>query len=256
MRSVLLDADITAYWFALTGQKTYEWEPGVASVWVDDPSSIYPHLKAKIDELQAELDADQVIVCLSAPSSEGWRRDVLPSYKANRGPKPELLGAMKDYMRKTYRTFERPRLEADDILGILATNDVIIPGEKIIVSTDKDLKTIPGLLFNPNKSEKPVRISEAEADYWHLYQTLVGDSTDNYKGCPGIGPKKAEAALFAYAPPWGTVREAWDIVCGLYRSKGLTESDALVQARVARICRTSDYDFKRKEVKLWTPPAI
>jgi DNA polymerase-1 len=43
-------------------------------------------------------------------------------------------------------------------------------------------------------------------------------------------------------------------VVAAFESKGLTEEDALVQARVARICRASDYDFKTKEVKLWNPP--
>jgi DNA polymerase-1 len=42
-------------------------------------------------------------------------------------------------------------------------------------------------------------------------------------------------------------------VVALYARYGLTEDDALVQARVARICRASDYDFKDRKVIHWTP---
>ena len=46
----------------------------------------------------------------------------------------------------------------------------------------------------------------------------------------------------------------WAVVLAAYEKAGLTEADALAQARVARILRASDYDFKQKKVKLWNPP--
>ena len=68
--------------------------------------------------------------------------------------------------------------------------------------------------------------------------------------CPGVGPVKAEECLAEakiYGGPY------WSAVVATYENKGLTEEDALVQARVARICRADDYDFKNKEVRLWNP---
>ena len=51
--------------------------------------------------------------------------------------------------------------------------------------------TIPGEYYNID-SGITLKISEKGADYMHLYQTLVQVTLlDNYKGCPGIGPKKA-----------------------------------------------------------------
>ena len=46
---------------------------------------------------------------------------------------------------------------------------------------------------------------------------------------------------------------SWQSVVELFESKGFTEEDALLQARVARILRYEDYDFEKKEVILWTP---
>lgn len=75
-------------------------------------------------------------------------------------------------------------------------------------------------------------------------QTMIGDTADNYKGCPGIGIKTAEKLFNKYGATWDTVVKS-------FKNAGCTEEDALVQARVARILR--DEDFKDGKVKLWTP---
>lgn len=245
MRILLIDADVTAYRFVSTAQKTYKWDEETTSVVCDDIEDVTPRVDAWLAEIKEELSADALVICLSCATADGWRIKLLPTYKAGRGEKPMLLGAVKDHMRKHYRTFERDTLEADDVMGILSTSDKIIKGEKIIVSIDKDMRTIPGLLFNPSTDRKPQRITVEEADRWHLMQTLVGDTVDNYKGCPGVGPVKA-AKILHPIPLWSSVADA-------FAAAGLTYSDALLQARIARICRASDYDFKRKEVKLWQP---
>ena len=133
------------------------------------------------------------------------------------------------------------------MLGILATSNKPIKGDKIVCSIDKDFKTIPGKHYN-FKSDQFFEITEDQADYWHMMQTLTGDSTDGYSGCPGCGPKTAEKIL---TPLVST--EYWAAVCKAYEAAGLSSEEALVQARVARICRASDYDFKKKQVKLWSP---
>lgn len=253
-RTLLIDADIIAYQFAATAQKAFKWggdEPD--SITVEPIENVTPLVVNKMAEFKAQLDADQLVMCLSCPTAEGWRIKLLPSYKAGRGVKPVLIEAVKQFMRANWATFERPTLEADDVMGILSTSKTIIPGEKIIVSIDKDMKTIPGWLFDPVKDSKPRLIDGRDADYWHLYQTLVGDTVDNYKGCPGIGPKRATEMLSSETGSPYPKAKAWHRVVEAFVSKGLTEADALLQARIARICRNTDYDFKHKKVKLWTP---
>jgi DNA polymerase-1 len=79
-------------------------------------------------------------------------------------------------------------------------------------------------------------------------QTLTGDAVDNYKGCPGIGVKRALGLLFNKKP-----NEYWEIITKAFEKAGLTEMDALVQARMARILRTDDYNIQKGEVYLWSP---
>lgn len=133
----------------------------------------------------------------------------------------------------------KPTLEADDVMGILSTKS---PGKFAIWTDDKDLQTIPGELWL--KGEK-MDVTEVEADYFHMYQTLVGDTVDNYGGCPSVGAITAERLLAEGI--W------WPAILAAYKAKGLTEDDALVQARCARILRAEDYDFNKKEPILWTP---
>ena len=90
-----------------------------------------------------------------------------------------------------------------------------------------------------------VTITEEEANYNFFYQTLVGDSTDNYSGCPTVGPKTADKLL---SSGWG-----WDTVVATFEGKGLSEEVALENARLARILRNNEYDTDTGEVKLWHP---
>jgi DNA polymerase-1 len=79
-----------------------------------------------------------------------------------------------------------------------------------------------------------------------LIQTLSGDQTDGYAGCPGIGIKRAETLFEKYGESWLTVVAA-------YEKAELTEADALMNARLAKILTVDDYDFTTSSPILWTP---
>lgn len=250
-RLLLIDADVVAYNAAAACEKATHWGDGYWT-WHCDENEVRQAVLDKIDQYREALDATDVKLCLT--DSEGnFRFGVLPSYKGNRKStkKPLVLKAIKEWLIEEHDAYFRPGLEGDDCMGILATA-AGVKGEKIIVSIDKDMKTIPGLYCRDLESGV-VEISEAEADYFHMYQTLMGDSTDGYAGCPGIGPKTAEAIL-AEAAGSGDLEVLWPLVVKAFAKKGLSEADALQQARVARILRASDYDFKKKEPILWLPP--
>lgn len=238
-------------------ERPNDWGDGIWTIHSDQHEA-ERNLTNKIDTVMDDLKADACVVALSVPSRENFRLDILPTYKGNRANtrEPMLRQHLKDYLRANYETFDRPRLEADDILGILSTSQKIA-GEKIIVSIDKDLKCIPGLLYNDAHPERGVvEVSEAEADYWHMMQTLTGDVTDGYAGCPGVGPKKAEAILAPAREEGRDIGERaryWPEVVAAFNKAKLGEEEALRQARVARILRASDYDFKNKKPILWTP---
>ncbi len=249
-RTLLIDSDVFIYRAASRAQSTFDWGEGPQTN-LDEAASMVDLTKQIID-LQDTLNAENVIMALGDPEGKNWRKDILPSYKAHRKTedKPKLLSFLREFVLKTWKTYQRPTLEGDDVLGILSTAPDLVRGERIIVSIDKDFQCIPGLLYNPDHPDRGTRnINHDQADYYHAYQTLIGDACDGYKGCPGVGPKKATALLGPISKG-----EYWGAIVSTFEAKGLTEVDALVQARVARICRNSDYDRINKQVILWTPP--
>lgn len=193
--------------------------------------------------VQNELSSDDIVVVLSG--CKDFRRDLEPSYKGNRKSKRKPLGytVMKDWLYERYpgRVVAQECLEADDYLGILATT----PGSvhRIIVSDDKDMLTIPSTLLRMGTLHES---TPEEADARWLTQTLTGDPADGYKGCPGVGEVKAATILSKPGSKWENVRQA-------FLKAGLTEDDALLQARLARILRHSDWDGNAKRPILWTP---
>lgn len=204
-------------------------------------------LTGMLDRIFDRFDTKEHVLCFSAPPN--FRFTVDPTYKNNRASsrKPLCYALMREKVEEHYKCKAQVGLEADDVMGMLATQPT--KRQKIIVSQDKDMKTIPTTIWN---GKDLTTYTTVEADYWHMYQTLVGDTSDGYKGCPGVGKVKAEKLLNDCINEAG-VHLMWTVVKAQFEAKELTEADALTQARLARILRWSDWDQDKKEPILWTP---
>lgn len=257
-RTVLIDGDILVYKAALVSQEEFEENIIDDDEWLlqiikfAHKNKAIKYIEETIARICKQTKSQNCAIALSDKESN-FRKLLNPDYKGNRKkPKPLLHGFLREYFKKAgYKVYEKPSLEGDDVIGILATSDKIIKGDKVIWSFDKDFKTIPCKFRkeNPDGSHESKVISEEEADWNFMYQTLIGDSTDGYKGCKGVGDKTARKLLGEIGEK--TLIQMWDIVKEQYIKAGLKVEDALLNARMARILRVSDYDFKNKKVKLW-----
>ena len=137
-------------------------------------------------------------------------------------------------------------LEADDVMGIMATEPT--QEDRVLVSIDKDMRTIPCTLSNDGSTT--TQIPQRLADYNFMLQVLTGDKVDGYDGIDGVGIKTAEKLIKKYTNV--PLLDLWKIVKGIYKDKGYTEKEALQQARVAHILRHGEYNKKTGKVKLWT----
>lgn len=259
-RNLLVDADIFAYVASSSTQRSYNFNGPDADPFVSaDLDEAIESAESHINDLIDHLKPDDVTICLSDDFSSFRKNLIDKTYKGTRtAERPVQLYAVKDWLRDTYETEERPHLEADDVMGILAT-DPSRTDERIIVSADKDMMTIPGRLYRPQNNiradgklyKKPriLDITEKEAWRFHFWQAIVGDATDGYGGAYRVGKKSiyAEAVLEADDP-----EDAWEWVIAAHQKAGGDENDALVQARLARILQHEDYEDGR--VKLWLPP--
>lgn len=275
MRLALIDADTLVYASTTATEVATEWDEGLWTLHGFLPEAI-EHFDRMVQEILKETKADEAIMALSSVGDVRWREKIMPTYKANRKGqrKPLLYMGIREHCVNKYRGLVRPTLEGDDILGILAThpNLALTQGatSKVIVSIDKDLKTIPGELYNYDKKKLTI-IPEHVADYWHLLQSVMGDTTDGYPGCKGVGPVGAQKLLapFCFSANGASCQQcdptdplfeifdaaaAWKAIVKAYEKAKLGEEFALLNARVARICRAEDYDLEKKEVILWNPP--
>ena len=248
MRTLLIDGDTYVYRFAAAAAEHVDWGNGLWVSFANEHKAAY-FMEQAIEELKTSLEATEVEVALS--SSTCFRKDIDPSYKENRkNREPVLLyKALRVAMEKMFSTHMLARLEADDVLGILATT----PTEKevIIVSVDKDLSQIPGKHFNPGKPEKGIQeVSVWEGELFFYTQLLSGDASDNYPGCPRVGPVGAKSLLKGV-----TTHEAcWEKIVHAYAKADIHDvSHILRQAHLARILRFGEYS-SLEGPKLWTPP--
>lgn len=246
---LLIDGDLLLYKATAAVEREIRWDED-NHVLGSNFKEAYEAFEASLATILSVFPGSSFQIALT--KGQSFRSDIYPLYKAPRvgTRKPMCFARVRDEIEANYTTYAHPGLEADDVLGIWATQN---PGA-IIVSEDKDMKTIPGKLYRQNEL---IEITEYEADYNFMFQTLTGDTTDGYPGCPGIGPKKAEAILLAKKHPEQSDEDVraswWERVVNAYEKAGLSAEDALVQARMARILRASDWDSEKKEVKLWHP---
>lgn len=274
-RTLLIDADIIAYQNSAANEQRFDWGDGVVSK-SSDLKAAKRSARDELEQLMETLDGTDLIICLSDDFAN-FRKDIYPAYKSNRKgvERPEHLYDLKEWLGEKYPSMIMPRFEADDVMGILSTEPH--KGDRIIVSADKDMQTVPGLLFNPGKDTKVRTITPEAAERFMLWQALTGDQTDGYPGCPGCGKVQADELLSG--KEWfrhereitrgkraGEIEvtwkleptlwewSAWSAVVSAYLKVGLTAQDAITQVNLARILKHSDVDGNR--VIPWVPAML
>ena len=248
----LLDGDIIAYQASLKVEKEIDWGDGDGAYRTADDGEA-ARVAVSIAHKWLDLSKlDEAVVCFS-PRKTGWgttfRYHVYPQYKDKRtGEKPLAYWAAVSALEAEFPFQRFTGLEADDVMGILQTSDRF--DRSVILSMDKDMQTIPGMLFNPDKDRKPRRVTKAAADRFWMYQSLTGDVVDCYPGCTGVGDIRANS-IVGEAPP--NVKAMWRAVHEAFLNRGHSTSHAITQARLARILRSEDYTEERETIALWHP---
>ena len=235
----LIDADYTVYKSCAGAEEDIDWGDDVITV-VSRFSEALKNVERDLTKIKNEFMWDVPELILFFSDSKNFRKKIYPDYKGHRNrKKPCGYRKVITELSNRYEVIKLPTLEADDALGIYATAH---PGN-IVCSPDKDLRQIPGKLFD---MKELTTVDPIEGAKWHLIQTLAGDQTDGYSGVPGIGIKRAVALFEETGYTWQTVVKAFE-------AKDLTEDDALMNARLARILTCNDYDPIEHAVIPWTP---
>jgi len=173
-----------------------------------------------------------------------FRNRLYDAYKAHRPPVPDDLILQFALVREATEAFGVPAIEladweADDLIAAYTLATTNAGGQVTIVSSDKDLMQLirPGVdMLDPIK-QKPIGPAEVmekfgvTPDKMVEVQALIGDSSDNVPGVPGIGPKGAAQLINEF----GDVEAVLAAAPGMKPSK---RRDMLIEhAGKARISR-------------------
>jgi DNA polymerase I len=144
-------------------------------------------------------------------SEKTFRTDFYPDYKAHRPPAPDDLIPQFPLIREAVRAFDIPCLEqagfeADDLIATYARQACEAGATATIVSSDKDLMQLVNDCVVMYDTMKDKRIGRAEViekfgvppEKVIEVQSLIGDSSDNVPGVPGIGVKTAAQLIIEY----------------------------------------------------------
>lgn len=228
-KKVLIDGDVIAYRSAFSAKdkslrealdKTHEIMGEILSDTLDFPTK------------------DRYSVYLTG--SGNFRYDISEIYKANRpkGEKPKHLVEIRELLINEYGAVVSSDEEADDLIGIAATQ--LGPKAAIVASVDKDMLQIPATHYNIRRKDFQT-VTEEEGIKFFYTQILTGDTIDNIIGLYGIGPIIAKRILY----PCKTELELWETVVKHYDGN----ADAvLANARLLWL--------RRVEGQIWQPPTV
>ena len=236
---LLVDADYVVYKCCASAESEIDFGEDVIVV-TSKFSDAIACVKRELNKISQNFFDPEVILFFS--DSRNFRKSIQSSYKGHRNrKKPCGYRRVINQLKTEYQVIIMPELEADDALGIYATANL----GNVICSPDKDMRQIPGQLFDMSEL---TTVTESEGAKWHFIQTLAGDQTDGYSGVPGIGIKRAVSLFEEKGYSWKTVVEA-------FADKDLSEEVALENARLAKILTADDYDFIQHRPVLFAPSA-
>jgi len=220
-----------------------------------DLQSAKDYIDGIIESIMFETDADDYELWVGEKGANFRYKiaedNLANGYKHNRkeARKPDKFKEMLDYVKKEHKAKQAVGCENDDVVVTKKTES---PSKYILCCVDKDvLYQTQGTHWNYGKQEW-VSVTRAESIWYAYYQTLVGDTTDGYKGAFRIGPVKAKKILGE--PEDFSERTLWAKVLLTYRKCKQTKEEALATMRLANMHQLKRNTQGKLRLDLWEPP--
>ncbi len=161
-------------------------------------------------KLLRELTPDYIVISFDVKGPT-TRHEEFTDYKATRKPMPDDLRPQIPFIKDIIRGFSIPVLEkqgveADDIIGTLAQRMSKKDWQVVIVSGDKDLMQLvdENITMIDTMKDKTYDVAAVKERFGVTPDKVVeilglmGDTSDNIPGVPGIGPKTAQRLIEEY----------------------------------------------------------
>ncbi len=205
-----------------------------------------------------EIAEPDAVVCAFDAGKPVHRIKALEQYKAQRPPMDDELRVQFPIMEELLGAMNVPVVkvkgwEGDDILGTIAARDEELGYETLLVTGDKDAYQLAGELTRIVTTKKGITDitvngpAEVEERYGVTpaqfidYLGLMGDSSDNIPGVPGIGPKTATKLLQAYGSMEGIYEHIGELKGKQKENLENNRDMAFLSREIATIVRDLDF---------------
>ncbi len=219
-----------------------------------------------LTKLFREKNPDYVIVVFDSKGPT-FRSEVYEQYKAHRPAMPDTLVPQFPYIKEIVRAFavpllEQPGIEADDIIGSIARQAEAKGLRTVIVSGDKDLMQLvtDDIVMLDTMKDKTYDIAGVKERFGVAPEQvadilgLMGDTSDNIPGVPGIGEKTALNLITEFGSVDGVLQNIQKVKSTKIRESLEKNADlARLSRELATLKLDLDIDFDLEDARYTEP---
>ncbi|WP_223034682.1 DNA polymerase I [Hanstruepera marina] len=259
---------VDAYALIFRGYYAFIKNPRINSKGVDT-SAIMGFMNSLLDVIKRERP-DHLAVCFDKGGSAD-RVEMFEAYKANRDETPEAIKVAVPYIQEILKAMHIPIMvkegyEADDVIGTLSKQAEKEGYQTFMVTPDKDFAQLVSeniFMYRPKsfgggyevwgipEVQKKFEVERPEQVIDFL--GMMGDSSDNIPGLPGVGEKTAKKFIAAYGSMEGLLENTHELKGKMKEKVEANKELGLLSKKLARIMLDVPVEFDAKDFELDHP---
>jgi len=258
---------VDAYALIFRGYYAFIKNPRINSKGLDT-SAIMGFMNSLLDVIKRERP-DHLAVCFDKGGSVA-RKEAFPEYKANRDVTPDAIKIAVPYIYDILKAMHIPIMvkegyEADDVIGTLAKKAEKEGYQTFMVTPDKDFAQLVSeniFMYRPMfgggyetwgipevqkkfEVEDPLQVID--------YLGMMGDSSDNIPGLPGVGDKTAKKFIKAYGSMEGLLENTHELKGKMKEKVEAAKDLGILSKELATIMLDVPVDFHEEDFKMSQP---
>ncbi|XCF06289.1 DNA polymerase I [Tamlana crocina] len=259
---------VDAYALIFRGYYAFIKNPRINSKGIDT-SAIMGFMNSLLDVIKRERP-DHLAVCFDKGGSAD-RVEMFEEYKANRDETPEAIKVAVPYIQEILKAMHIPIMvkegfEADDVIGTLSKQAEKQGYQTFMVTPDKDFAQLVSeniFMYRPKSfgggyetwgiAEVQKKFEVERPEQVIDFLGMMGDSSDNIPGLPGVGEKTAKKFIKAYGSMEGLFENLHELKGKMKEKVEANQELGLLSKKLARIMLDVPVEFDEKDFEMCDP---
>ncbi|NJX16003.1 DNA polymerase I [Tamlana crocina] len=259
---------VDAYALIFRGYYAFIKNPRINSKGIDT-SAIMGFMNSLLDVIKRERP-DHLAVCFDKGGSAD-RVEMFEEYKANRDETPEAIKVAVPYIQEILKAMHIPIMvkegfEADDVIGTLSKQAEKQGYQTFMVTPDKDFAQLVSeniFMYRPKSfgggyetwgiAEVQKKFEVERPEQVIDFLGMMGDSSDNIPGLPGVGEKTAKKFIKAYGSMEGLFENIHELKGKMKEKVEANQELGLLSKKLARIMLDVPVEFDEKDFEMCDP---